>query len=63
MQEFYGIKPTKVIFDKKKRKQLWDDATKHKDMDFDYLKKVCPALEHRIRMSYEFIFKIRLFNF
>lgn len=53
MQEFYNIKPTKVIFDKKKRKQLWDDATKHKDMDFSYLKKVCPALEHRIKMSYE----------
>lgn len=52
MREFYGIAPTKVIFNKTERKEIWDKATRHENLDFDFLKRVCPALEHRIQISY-----------
>lgn len=54
MQEFYFIKPTKVIFNKKERKNLWNKATKRfQNLDYTLLKEKCPALEHQIRRSYE----------
>lgn len=54
MKEFYDIAPTKVIFNKSQRDELWKKATKRKnDLDFDFLKKNCPALEHQIKKSYE----------
>lgn len=53
MQEFYGIAPTKVIFNKAERKKIWDKATRHENLDFNFLKQVCPALEHRIQISYQ----------
>lgn len=54
MKEFYSFKPTKVIFDKKKRDLLWKEATKRSnDFDLVSLEKVCPALAHQILKSYE----------
>ena len=54
MKEFYELKPTKIVFNKKQRNILWKKATAKEDtLDFDILKKVCPALEHQIRKSYE----------
>ena len=54
MKEFYSFKPTKVIFDKKKRDLLWKEATKRSnDFDLASLEKVCPALAHQILKSYE----------
>lgn len=54
MEEFYSIVPTKVVFDKAKRDDLWKKATKRdSSIDFEYLKNVCPALEHQIKKSYE----------
>lgn len=53
MQEFYGIAPTKVIFNKTQRREIWNKATRHEKLDFNFLKKVCPALEHRIQMTYQ----------
>lgn len=54
MEEFYRIKPTRVIFDKVKRNEMWKKATaRSSDFDFDSLKMACPALEHQIRRSYE----------
>ena len=54
MSEFYSVPATKVIFNKAERNQLWTKAT-HRDLslDFDFLKKICPALEHQIRKSYD----------
>lgn len=54
MQEFYTIMPTKVVFDKSSRKQLWNIATKRDSIPNSYnLKELCPALEHQIVKSYE----------
>ena len=54
MSDFYQIKPTKVIFNKKQRAALWDKAkSRQSDIDFDDIKSKCPALEHQIRKSYE----------
>ena len=53
MQEFYGLAPARVIFDKQERKEIWDKATHRKMLDFAKLKKLCPALEDRIQTSYE----------
>lgn len=54
LNEFYSKKPTKVLFDKKQRKKIWDKAVKRKSsIDFDLLDKVCPAFAHQIRKSYE----------
>ena len=54
MQEFYSIVPTRVIFDKKERNNLWKRATKrNNDLDLLTLKEKCPALEHQIQKSYE----------
>lgn len=54
MQAFYAAAPTGVIFNKPERKELWDKAkARAKDIDFDKLKAVCPALEHQIRRSYD----------
>ena len=54
MQEFYSITPTKVIYNKSERKELWELATKRsQDIDLQSIKANCPALEHQIRKSYE----------
>ena len=54
MEEFYNISPTKIIFNKRQRNNLWKSATsRNLELDFEMLKKVCPALEHQIRKSYE----------
>lgn len=54
MQEFYSISPTKVIFDKSERNDLWTKATKRvQDLDFIELDRKCPALAHQIKRSYE----------
>ncbi len=34
MQLFYNIAPTKIIFDKKQRKELWKQATRHEKLNF-----------------------------
>ncbi len=53
MQEFYEKKPTRVVFNKKERNNLWKLATKRNDeIDFENLKQKCPALEHQIKRSY-----------
>ncbi|MDE6705244.1 MAG: hypothetical protein K2J81_04990 [Treponemataceae bacterium] len=54
MQEFYGIAPTKVIFNKVERNNLWNLA-KHRSsaLDLHKLKIKCPALEHQIQKSFE----------
>lgn len=53
MEEFYNISPTKVIFNKTQRNELWKKATsRNADLDFDLLKTKCPALEHQIKKSY-----------
>lgn len=53
MQEFYNLKPTKVVFDKKERKKIWEIAKNKGKIDFYLLHEKCPALEHQIRKSYE----------
>lgn len=53
MGEFYRIKPTRVIFDKRERKDLWSKATKHEDFDLRKTREVCPALVHQIERSYD----------
>jgi len=54
MSEFYSVDPTKVIFNKAERNSLWEKAKKRsKDLDFDMLRKTCPALEHQINRSYK----------
>lgn len=53
MKEFYNISPTKVIFNKAERNELWKKATKREEsLDFLMLKQKCPALEHQIKRSY-----------
>ena len=54
MKSFYSVAPTKVLFNKAERNELWKKATaRSADFDFDSLKRKCPALEHQIRKSYE----------
>lgn len=54
MQEFYSIKPTKVILNKTKRNKLWNQAkNRTNDFDLEELANVCPALAHQITRSYE----------
>lgn len=54
MEEFYSIPATKVIFNKTQRNTLWKNATsRSSELDFEMLKRVCPALEHQIRKSYD----------
>ena len=54
MQEFYSIKPTKVIFNKRERGRLWDQAkNRSEELDLDALEEKCPALAHQIQKSYE----------
>lgn len=54
MTEFYSIKPTKVIYTKAQRDQLWNLAKQRSDnLNLDELAIVCPALSHQILKSYE----------
>ena len=42
MKEFYEIEPTKVVFNKNQRNELWQQATKRcNTLNFDFLKRVC----------------------
>lgn len=53
MSEFYAAGPTKVIFNKAERNDLWRKATaRSNNFSFETLKTKCPALEHQIRRSY-----------
>ena len=53
MQEFYSAPATRVVFRKTERNQLWSKATSRaSDLDFDFIRKKCPALEHQIQKSY-----------
>lgn len=54
MSEFYSKTPTKVVFNKQERDELWKKATKRKsEIDFENLRALCPALEHQIIRSYQ----------
>lgn len=54
MEEFYSLPATKVIFNKKQRDILWKKSTSRSpEVDFDLLKRECPALEHQIKKSYD----------
>lgn len=54
MREFYSISPTRVLFNKKERQQLWALAVKRLEIPSSYnLKTLCPALYHQIQKSYE----------
>jgi hypothetical protein len=53
MRDFYNIEPTKVIFDKKTRDNLWDIAKKRKPIPNHYnLEDACPSLNYEIEQSY-----------
>jgi len=53
MRDFYSIKPTKVLFDKKERSKLWNYAKTRKGIPTSYdLEVVCPALQNEIDQSY-----------
>lgn len=53
MEEFYNIKPTKVLFNKRQRSILWNLARKRQEIPTSYnLSKICPALECEINQSY-----------
>lgn len=51
--EFYGCVKTKVIFNKKERKDLWKKTKAKQDVNIDEIKEKCPALAHQISKSYE----------
>ncbi len=53
MEEFYGVEPHKVIFNKTERKKLWKLATAKAEIDIEAIKRKCPALAHQIQKSYE----------
>lgn len=53
IEEFYSVKPTKVVFNKAERNKLWKKAkAKQENIDFANLEKTCPALSHQIKKSY-----------
>ena len=54
MKEFYSVGTTKVIFDKRERKALWNKASKRlTNINFSQLVEKCPALLHQIMVSYD----------
>lgn len=54
LAEFYAITPTQVVFDKCKRNALWKAATKRESfVEMSYVERLCPALAHQIKKSYE----------
>ena len=53
MRDFYSIKPTKVIFDKKTRDKIWGLAKKRNPIPNHYnLEVICPSLYYEIDQSY-----------
>ncbi|MGI6768736.1 MAG: hypothetical protein ACOX43_06630 [Bacilli bacterium] len=53
MKEFYCKNPTKVLFNKNERNQLWEYAKTRNEIPSKYnLKEVCPALQNEINQSY-----------
>ncbi len=54
MRKFYNHPARSVVFDKGERNELWKQArSRSRYIDFTSLDKTCPALAHRIRISYE----------
>lgn len=54
MQEFYNVTATKVVFNKTDREGLWRKTkSRSRNLDFDLIKSLCPALFHQINKSYE----------
>ncbi len=53
MNEFYSVKPTKIILRNEQRKEIYNKISQYEDSNFDYLKQICPALEYRIRKDYK----------
>ena len=52
MEEFYSIRPTRVIFNKTERNKLWKAAiSRTTNFNFSVLKNKCPALLHQIIKS------------
>jgi hypothetical protein len=52
MKEFYSFPPMRVIYNKQKRRLIWDKATSRKDFDLAEIKIKCPALAHQIERSF-----------
>lgn len=53
MHEFYEIKPTKVLFNKRKRTEIWVLATERQQIPAHLeLETICPALKSEIDQSY-----------
>jgi len=53
MKEFYLRPPTKVIYNKKTRNEIWKIAKSREDIPQDYnLDQLCPALSSEINQSY-----------
>ena len=52
MAEFYQLPKIKVIYNKKQRQELWDNATNKKEINNE-IKNRCPALFHQIQRSIE----------
>ncbi len=54
MKEFYELGCSKVIFNKRERKLLWDEVRQTENPEvFLSLKNICPALYHRIYRHYD----------
>jgi len=53
MEEFFSIPKTCVLFNKRERKTLWNAALRRNEMEWDSLKRQCPALVHRVQKSYQ----------
>lgn len=51
--KFYDLPAKRIIFNKKERKSLWDKSTQRlfKEINFDELRKKCPAFAHVIQQS------------
>ncbi len=54
MQEFYSVDATRVVMNKNERNALWKKVVKREDIaNLDEIQKVCPAIFHQIKRSYE----------
>lgn len=54
MKEFYGKDPTRVIFNKNERDELWKRSIERDNrINFEDLRQKCPALAHQIKRSYD----------
>lgn len=53
MEEFYSYSPLKVIYNKRERNKLWKLTTARQNINFEEIRKNCPALAHQIEKSYD----------